>query len=141
MNSIQQYTKDLIDKLNTVAAFGGRVAATIAGTEADPALVNMEAPLAWVVFQSMQSYGTPGQSQMMTLNFSAVVVLAYGKGEADFLDNQLQVIDDAAQAVRGTRSGDDGSMLWTYNGCRLLSNNTDRLLYELFFSAPAAYVK
>lgn len=139
---ITEYTQDLIEKLNTVAAFGGRVAATLAGSEADPALASIDAPCAWVVFQSSQNTDTSNQKwQLMQLNFSVVLVLAYSQGESDFVETQLQLIDDATQAVRGTLAAEQGSMYWSFDGCSYMVNNTDRVLYMLNFSAPAAYAK
>ena len=139
---ITEYTQDLIDKLNTVEAFEGRVAATLAGTEADPALASMETPFAWVLFQSLQALGQPlAKGQMMQMNFSVVVFLPYGNGEIDFVETQLQILDDAAQAVRGTLAAEQGSYNWTFNGLSYAENNTDRVAYVLNFSAPAAYAK
>jgi hypothetical protein len=141
VSAISDYTADLIAKLNTVPEFGGRVAATLGGTEADPALANIELPFAWVVLAGTQNVGEANQRwQMMSLDFSVTVAMRYGDGEADFVETQLKLLDDAAQAVRGEVTA-QGSHLWSFDGLTYITNNVDRVLYGLNFSAPAAYAK
>jgi hypothetical protein len=139
---IDIYTNDLVSKLKTVTALGENVAASMGGTEADPALALIAVPAAWVVFSGMQNTGPDHQRfQLMRLNYSVVLILGYGAGEVDFVDTQLKLIDDASQAVRGTIVNDEGSKVWGYDGCTLISVNPDRVVYQLNFSADAAYAK
>jgi hypothetical protein len=139
---IYTYTNDLVTRLKTVADFGGRVAATLGGSEADPALAFVETPSAWVVFSGMQNTAERSQRfQLMRLNFDVVLILEYGSGEMNFVDTQLKLIDDASQAVRGELVANTGTARWTYEGCRLISVNPDRVIYQLNFSADAAYSK
>lgn len=139
---ISDYTADLVAKLKTVPALGGRVAATLGGTEADPALATVETPAAWVVFSGLANTGPSQQRfQLMRLNYRVVLILEYGKGEEDFVDTQLQLIDDASQAVRGTLADNDGSKVWAFDGANLVSINPDRIVYELSFFAESAYAK
>lgn len=139
---IDLYTNDLVEKLKAVPAFGGRVGATLGGTEADPTLSNIEVPAAWVVFSGLQNRDQRDRRyQMMDMSFRVVVMLDYGNGESDFVDTQLKLIDDASQAVRGEIVADTGSMVWNFDGASIVSINPDRIVYELSFSAPAAYSK
>jgi phage gp37-like protein len=139
---ISTYTTDLVEKLKTVTTFGGRVAATLGGSEADPALAMVDTPAAWVVFSGMQNTDRRGERfQLMRLNFDVVLIIEYGSGEDDFVNTQLQLIDDASQAVRGEIVADTGTARWAYESCRVISINPDRVIYQLNFSADAAYSK
>jgi len=137
-----QATKDLVERISTVLTpLGGVCAATLGGTENDPALENCPLPSAWVRFEGSQSAGPNEQrSQAMLLNFSAVLVVEYGKGETDFTDTQLKLIDDVSQAVRGTQADPAGN-LWTFLGANLLTINPDRCMYLLQFQVRGYYAK
>jgi hypothetical protein len=137
---IDTYTHDLINKIKTVAAFGGRVAATLGGTEADPTLAEVTTPCAWVLFESSQNSDQANRKwQMMRLNFSVVLILPYGAGETDFIDTQLKLVEDTAQAVRGTLAANQGSHLWGFEGCTLEQAEPTRITYRLMFSADESY--
>lgn len=137
---IAEITNNLVDKIKGVAAFGGRVAATLGGTEADPTLVNIQSPCAWVLFQSSQNRDKPAQKwQVMRLNFSVVLFLQYGEGETDFVDTQLKLIDDVSQAVRGKTSSDSQQALWEVNGFELVNVEPNRMTYQMSFSTEVAY--
>lgn len=142
---ISEFASDLVTKLNTLTEFGGRVGVTTGGTEADPTLSGLEAPAAWVVFRGMQNTDQPNRRfQVMRLFFSAVIKLDYGKGEADF-HTQLQLIELASQAVRGTtvpRANDTPGRdedLWAYEGCSIIDVAADTVVYDLTFAASTAY--
>lgn len=137
-----QATKDLVNRIQTVLSpLGGVVAATLGGTEADPAMEKCPLPSAWVRFEGSRSAGPNEQrSQAMTLNFGVVLVVKYGEGETDFTDTQLKLIDDISQAVRGTQADPAGN-LWTFLGSNLLTINPDRALYLLEFQVKGYYAK
>jgi len=137
---IAEVTNNLVTKIKSVAAFGGRVAATLGGTEADPTLVNIATPSAWVLFQSSQNSDKPAQKwQVMRLNFSVVLFLQYGEGETDFVDTQLKLIDDVSQAVRGKTSSDSQQAIWEVNGFELVNVEPNRMTYQMSFSTEVAY--
>lgn len=139
---IQDILDDLITKVKTVTALGGRVAATLGGTEADPALVHIQTPAAWVLFSGSQNSDKPAQKwQIMRLNFNVLVFLPYGQGESDFIDTQIKLVEDVAQAVRGTLPMNQGSTLWEFNGATLIELEPSRVTYQLSFSTEAAYAK
>jgi len=139
---IKDVTSDLVEKLSTVTALGGRVAASLGGTEADPTLALIEVPAAWVVFiGSVNTAERDQRFQLMRLNYSVVLVLEYGAGESDFIDTQLKLIDDASQAVRGTKVAGADNLVWSFDGANLISVNPDRVVYQLQFSALQAYSK
>lgn len=133
---------DLIDKVKTVSTLGGRVAATLGGTEADPTLVQIETPAAWVLYRGSQNSDKPAQKWQITReNFSVLVFLAYGNGEDDFIDTQIQLVEDIAQAVRGTLPLEQGSTLWEFDGGTLVEIEPTRVTYELRFSTEVAWKK
>lgn len=134
--------EDLVNKVKTVSALGGRVAATLGGTEGDPTLVHIETPAAWAIFQGSLNSDKPAQKwQVMRHNFNVLVFLPYGQGEANFIDTQLKLVEDVAQAVRGTLPLDQGSTLWEFTGVNLIDIEPTRITYQLSFSVEAAYAK
>lgn len=134
--------KDLVNRIGELSAYGGRVAVTLGGTEADPTLANLETPNAWIVFHSSQNTGKEGQRwQEVRFNFNVIVALPYSQGESDFTDIQLKLLEDTAQAVRGNLPNPNGSNLWMYDGCMLLSVDPDKVHYQLNFSTMGAYSK
>ena len=133
---------DLIAKVSSVTALGGRVAATLGGTEADPTLVHIETPAAWVLYQGSQNSDKPAQKwQVMRENFIVLVFMTYGAGEEDFIDTQLKLVEDIAQAVRGTLPMDQGSTMWEYSGASLVDVEPSRVTYQLSFSTEVARQK
>lgn len=137
---IAEYANDLVTRLNTVTEFGGRVAVTLGGTEADPTLASVEAPCAWVVFRGQQNTAQSNRKfQDMRLFFSVILKLKNGEGENDFVNTQLQLIETASQAVRGKVIPDQGLQLWGYDGCSLIDYLPGAVLYDLTFAASAVY--
>lgn len=139
---INDVLKDLIAKVKTVSALGGRVAATLGGTEADPTLVHITTPAAWVLYQGSQNSDKPAQKWQVTReNFTVLVFMAYGQGEADFLDTQIKLVEDIAQAVRGTLPMDQGSTYWEFDGASLVEIEPTRVTYQLSFATEVAWKK
>lgn len=139
---IDQLTSDLIAKVGTVTALGGRVAATLGGTEADPTLANLETPAAWVIYQGSQNSDKPAQKWQVTReNFTVLVFLTYGAGETDFVNTQLKLVEDIAQAVRGTLPMEQGSTLWEFAGASLVDIEPTRVTYQLSFATEVAWKK
>lgn len=134
--------QDLITKVSSVTALGGRVAATLGGTEADPTLVHITTPAAWVLYQGSQNSDKPAQKWQITReNFTVLVFISYGQGEANFIDTQIKLVEDIAQAVRGTLPMDQGSTLWEFNGASLVEIEPTRVTYQLSFSTEVAWKK
>lgn len=137
---IAEYASDLVTKLNTVTELGGRVAVTMGGSEADPTLASVEAPAAWVVFRGQQNTAqTNRKFQDTRVFFSVLLKLKYGNGESDFVNTQLNLIEQASQAVRGKGVPNQGLQLWGYDGCSLVDFNSDAVFYDLTFAASAVY--
>lgn len=133
--TISDLAKDLISKIGALTPYGGRVAATLGGTESDPTLANQTPPFAWVVFHSSQNTGKQGQRWVeMRFNFQVVIALPYSQGESDFLDNQIKLLEDTAQAVSGTPNKLGSSSLWIEDGWTLISIDPERVHYQLNFS-------
>ena len=134
--------EDLIAKVSSVTALGGRVAATLGGTEADPTLVHIETPAAWVLYQGSQNSDKPAQKWQVTReNFNVLVFLAYGQGEDDFINTQIALVEEIAQAVRGTLPLDQGSTLWEFQGATLVEVEPTRVTYQLSFATEVAWKK
>lgn len=141
----------LVDLIAVVPELGGRVGTTLAGGSADPTMSSIEIPAAWVVFDGNQDLSqgdgrTAADSRYQSLlcTFRAVVVLPYGLGEADFVENQLKLLDDIASAVRGetpdTGNG-PGARPWLYQGCSLLGVEPDRVMYNMTFQTQSFNLK
>lgn len=142
---ITELTQHLCTQIETVSALAGKTGTTLAGTEADPTMTSIPCPAAWVVFESAQDTsqgdgktGTDSRYQKLVLSYRVVLVLQYGAGEDDLM-NQLKMIEDVAAAVRGKQALDFGADPWSYSGCSLLSVETDRIAYALSFSTMAYY--
>lgn len=142
ITTLGDLSKDLVNRIGALTPYGGRVAVTLGGTEADATLANQPTPNAWVVFHSSVNVGKEGQRwQEVRFNFNVIVALPYSLGETDFTDNQLKLIEDTSQAVRGNLPNSNGSNLWMYDGCMLLSIDPDKVHYQLNFSTVGAYAK
>lgn len=140
MSIISTITQDLLNKLKSVPTLGDRVGCTLGGTEADPTLANMPAPFAWVIVQSSQNVDTDRPKyQRITVNYVVFLGLDYGKGESDFVDTQLTLIEDIARAVGGTEVSVPGPGRWSYEGCNWIHGDPTRAMYALNFSAVAHY--
>lgn len=132
---IGELAQDLINKISTVTALGGRVGAVVGGTESDPTMSDAPVPFAWVIFggdtpnvpESGQKY------QIVQYNFSVIVTIEYGQPEADLLTNQFAVLEAIQMAVRGTQ-GHNNSDLWNYEGQELQTVFPNRLVYNMDFS-------
>ena len=71
--------------------------------------------------------------QRVRYNFSVVVAIEYGLSEADFMNEQLAVLEAIQMAVRGTQ-GHNYSDLWQYEGQELQTVFPNRLVYNMHFS-------
>ena len=145
LQMIAEITEHLVQQISTVPALAGSTGTTIGGTEADPTMTTIPVPAMWVVFESAQDAsqndgktGSDSRYQRLVLTYRAVLVLQYGQGEAD-LNLQLKMIEDVAAAVRGTTPLDYGATPWAYQGCSLMSVETDRIVYSMSFQTSAHY--
>ena len=142
---IEDITQHLVSQIMTVPALAGSTGTTIGGTEADPTMTSIACPAAWVVFEGAQDEsGTDGKSgadsryQKLLYTYRVVLVLQYGEGEAD-LKVQLGTLEDIVAAVRGSIALPFGASPWAYQGCTLLSVETNRMAYSLTFQVSAHY--
>ena len=142
---IVEITQHLVDQIATVPALAGSTGTTLGGTEADPSMTSIPCPAAWVVFESASDTsqgdgktGADSKYQLLLLTYRVVLVLQYGEGETD-LKNQLKMIEDVAAAVRGKIALSYGNSPWAYQGCSLLSVETNRIAYALSFQTTAAH--
>lgn len=140
MSNLSTITQDLLNKLKTVPALGENVGCTLGGTEADPTLASIPAPFAWVIFHSSTNEDTDRpRYQRIRANYVVFLGIDYGKGESDFVDNQLTLIDDVTRAVGGTEVSVPGPGRWSYEGSNWVHTDPNRAVYALNFSAVAHY--
>jgi hypothetical protein len=142
---IAELTQHLCTQIETVSALAGSTGTTLGGTEADPTMTSIPMPAAWVIFESAQDTsqtdgktGHDSRYQKLLLSYRVVLVLRYGEGETD-LKAQLKMIEDVAAAVRGKQALDFGADPWSYDGCSLLTVETNRIAYALSFQTMAYY--
>lgn len=138
--TLPEIVQDLINKVKLLSQYENRVAATLGGSKGDPNLVSMEAPFAWVVFESSSNAGERGKRwQEVEYKFNVIVGLPYDEGEQDFISTQLELLELTCLAVRGTPNVPNSSNLWTYEGCELVTIDPTKVIYQLHFSTIGAY--
>lgn len=133
---IGELAQNLINSISTVTALGGRVGAVVGGTATDPTMSEAPVPFAWVIFggdEPMNDAEGGQKYQRVRYNFSVVVAIEYGLSEADFMNEQLAVLEEIQMAVRGTQ-GHNYSDLWQYEGQELQTVFPNRLVYNMHFS-------
>lgn len=133
---IGELAQDLINKISTVSALGGRVGAVVGGTDTDPTMSEAPVPFAWVVFggdQPVNDIENGKRYQQIKYSFNVVCAISYGQLEADLINNQLAVLEAIQMAVRGTQ-GHKYSDLWEYEGQELQTVYPSRLVYSMNFS-------
>ena len=134
---ISDLVKDLINKISTVTALGGRVGAVVGGTETDPTMSEAPVPFAWVVFggDTPMNDSEGGQAyRRVKYNFTVVSAIGYGVTEQDMFDNCIPVLESIQNAVSGTQGDNKYVDLWKYEGQELQAVFPTRLVYHINFS-------
>lgn len=142
MSQLSIITRDLINKIGEIEAFGGRVAVTLGGTESNPALTNIPTPYAWVMLtgSSADSQDRERWSKIRH-NFTVALALTYGEGEEDFTDRQLSLIEEIGKAVTGTSVDAPGPEEWAFDGMSLTGFEPNVAHYQLNFSINTFYTQ
>ncbi len=142
-NNLSAVSKDLVNKINVFAAFGGRVALTLGGTEADPTMTKLALPYAWVIPVSSQNTSANRESWTKARqNFTVLIRVSYGKGESDFADTQLPLIEEVAAAVCGSHvNANVRGPKWSYDGRTLLGSDKKSMTFALQFGVDTYYTK
>ena len=142
MSKLSTVAQNLVNILSDIPEFGGRVGMTLGGTEADPTLSMTETPHAWVVLNSSQALGQDREQwEKVRWNFTVLLGLPYGKGEDDFTDKQLSLIESVCQAVAGTQVNAPGPVRWSYDGMSFIGGEPHIMRYQLSFSIPTFYTQ
>jgi hypothetical protein len=137
---IAELTQDLINKLNTVPDFGGRVGAQVGGTDTDSTMAEAPIPFAWVIFANSNPQSTDqnnGRKYLVTENnFIVIIVFEYAGVMTDttFIEEKLVLIDKCVEAVHASNEIPNAG-LWQYNGVDLYKVYSNRLVYQLNFTA------
>ncbi len=138
---IAELTQDLINKLLTVTDFNGRVGAQVGGTNTDATMAEAPVPFAWVIFANDNPQDTAnannGRKYLVTENnFIVVIVFDYSGDMTDtsFIQSKLSLIDKCKEAVHASAELSNAG-LWQYTGCDLFKVYSDRLVYQLGFTA------
>lgn len=137
---IAELATDLITKIKTVSALQDRVGMASAGGPADPAMKTVPLPAAWLLFAGDQPRsGDPrgSRSEDIDFSFSLSVMVSY-KDQSDLINTQLPTLEAIAKSVSG-RDSTNSALRWKYQGAQLVEVFTDRLVYELSFSASGSY--
>jgi hypothetical protein len=134
---IAQLAADLLAKVQTVPALALSAGLSLGGRSADPGLLKVPVPAAWITFKQdgsdQQSYehGNPSgfetDSPLMMMTWCVTVLMPY-IDDADLLTTQYPLLEAVILAVAGTESG--GGFNWRYAGQRIALVYPDRLAYE-----------
>lgn len=142
MSNLAVVAADLVNKISAILPFGGRVAMTLGGTEADPTLSRMETPYAWVTLNGSQANSQDRERWTQARwNFTVYIGLDYGKGETNFVEQQIPLIETVCQAVTGTQVNAPGPVKWAFDGMAVNGIDSNVAYYILNFSIPTFYTQ
>lgn len=142
MSNVSIVASDLVNKIGAIAAFGGRVAMTLGGTEADPTLSQIEKPYAWVTLtRSLVDSQDRERWTKARHNFTVYVGLDYGMGESNFVEQQIPLVESICQAVTGTQVNAPGPVKWAFDGLSLQGIDSNVAYYALEFSIVTFYTQ
>lgn len=135
---ISAATQDLITKLKAIAGnpFGTapkRVGLTVGGKNADPLMVKMARPGAWVMFVGDQNVDTSSRvvcGPIVQLNFIVKIIMDYTT-ETEIIATQYALLGTVRDAIHAS-DGPKGAP-WKYEG-QQLEELTDRMIYEQRYS-------
>lgn len=142
-NQLELCTKDLVNKISGIGAFGGMVSATLGGTEADPTMATIPTPSAWPLFTGSTTNSQDRERWTgLRHNFSVLISLSYGN-EDDFTEQQMTLIEQVGQTVTGSKveALSPKNVLWSYDGMTVFSVEPTVIRYEMLFSVPAYYTQ
>lgn len=137
-------TRDLVNRINAIEAFGGNVSATLGGTEADPSLTKIAPPYAWVLYSGSQTESQERERwTKLRHNYAVHVALAYGLGEDNFTETQMPLIEQIGQAVTGMPISElqPKQITWAFDGMSIIDVEPTVVRYEMLFSCPSFYTQ
>ncbi len=134
---IAECAADLLAKVQTVAALVDRTSLSIGGRSADPGLVKVPLPAAWITFgkeeSDEQSYergdpsGVVHEAQLMIATFPVNIFIPY-IDDIDLLTVQFPLLE--AVIAAGHAKISPSGLAWRFTGQRIALVYPDRLAYE-----------
>jgi phage gp37-like protein len=135
---ITELAQDMLAKLKTVPALGGRVGLTLGATDSDPLMQDIQVPAAWVLYSGDQNVDAASDARTRSkqiYNFVVYVIIGYGSNEVDMLTNQYPILDSTVASIAGTEILNANVIMnWKYTGQSVVHVGVDRLLYEQRYS-------
>lgn len=138
---IAELAIDLIDKLKTVTALSNRVGMAAAGGAADPAMKSVPLPAAWVAYASdtpIRGTGRGNLAEDSEIRFTVAVLISY-TDQSDLINTQLPTLETIVRSVSG-KDSTNFALRWKYAGTQLVDVSSDRLVYEMSFTASSSYL-
>lgn len=134
---IAECAADLLAKVRTVSALASAASLSIGGRSADPGLIKIPLPAAWVTlgkdasderdFEHGPASGFIPEAPLMIATFPVTIFVPY-IDDADLLTVQFPLLESVVKAVHATES--PSGYRWRYAGQRIALVYPDRLAYE-----------
>jgi hypothetical protein len=145
---IAECTQDLYTKLaavqvGTATPLAQSVGLTVGGQGADPGMVQIPLPAAWIlpasgVNQTPENLLTiPPRTQLQLSTYVVMLHLPY-TNQGGLLTNEYPLLEAVQQTINGTTA--PGGSRWWCKGYKLEAINKDRLIYEVQFITYQAIV-
>jgi hypothetical protein len=134
---IAECAASLLALVKTVPALADKTSLSIGGRSADPGLVKIPLPAAWITFgkeesdQASYERGDPSgmvmEAQLMMATFPITIFIPY-VDDADLIDTQFPLLSAVIAAVHNQLS--PSGFAWRFTGQRIALVYPDRLAYE-----------
>jgi len=145
---IAECAQDLFAKIaavqvGTATPLAQSVGLTVGGQGADPGMVQIPLPAAWVlpasgINQTPENLLTmPPRTQMQMSTYVVMLHLPYAS-QSVLLTDYYPLLEAVQQAINGTTA--PGGSRWWAKGYKLEAINKDRLIYEIQFITYQAIV-
>lgn len=146
---ISECAADILAKVQAVAgiAAGSGAALSLGGRSADPGLLKVPLPAAWVTLREDETAerdythghesGVVIRAQPMMLTFAVTIWIPYSSDE-DLLEVQFPLLEAVIGAVHASDCTVAGYR-WRYIGQRIALVHNDRLAYEQRYTLNATY--
>lgn len=134
---IAECAADLLARVKSIAALADRTSLTIGGRSADPGLVKIPLPAAWVTFgkdiSDEQSYehgpasGLVLEAPLMLSTWPITIFIPYTTDD-DLIGVQFPLLESVIAAVHAQEA--PSGLRWRFAGQRIALVYPDRLAYE-----------
>lgn len=138
---IAELALDLMSKIKTVTSLGNRVGMAAAGGATDPSMKSVPLPAAWVAYASdtpIRNTGRGNLAEDTETRFTVAVLVSY-TDQSDLINTQLPTLESIVRSVSG-KDSTNFALRWKYQGTQLVDVSSDRLVYEMSFTASSSYL-